>query len=163
MYAVPLEQTARGLGLYSLETGYSCVILDGWRHISMRMPAWVFLNVCRSVWSLAFPSPEASEPCPRAPSLGLLPSPMTYELLIQKQKAHTQINEKAKDPNWKTYLLWGSFFTQRWSKTNAARRPQTSSVPSHRLTMITELRLLFFVVCFFFSSKEREWEWERKK
>lgn len=29
VHAVPPEQTARGLGLYSLETGYPCVILDG--------------------------------------------------------------------------------------------------------------------------------------
>lgn len=164
MHAVPPQQTARVLGLYSLETGYPCMILDGQRHISTRMPAWMFLHVCRSVWSLAFPSPEASEPC-----LGPLPlacSHLRWHMSFSfKKKKGTHKNKwksqrtKLKNLPATRQLLYTETKQNQCSK-KATDFPCSISQVTHDHRAPVAFCLLFV---FFLLKKESESERKRNK
>lgn len=123
---------------------------SGWPKAYLCKDVYLSISVLCGVniWSLA-----VSKPCPRAPSHGLFPSPVTYDLLIKKKKKSTHKNKEAKEPNWKTYLLWGSFFTQR-RKQNQCSKKATDFLCS--ISHVNHDQLARVVFFFFFSERERE-------
>lgn len=155
-YVSSLPEDGKGIW-FVFRSGCLCMILESWRHISLRMPAWVFLHVCKCLQFslLRFLNP-ALEPLPLACSHLLQ---HTSFLLRKKKKTQTKINkQKVKEPNWKTYLLWSSFFTQR------CKQNQCSKKATDFLCSISQVNHDHWAWLALFSFNEREGvETEREK
>lgn len=127
-------------GLFAFPGG--CVSLDGWS--IFHKDAFQSISAC--VQKL-----EVQPPCPLSP-LSPAPGapPFAWSRLFQHtsfsflKKSACKNKQTPKNQAEKPTCYEAVSSHRDTSKTNAARRPQTSFVPSHRLTMITQLGFFFF-------------------
>lgn len=125
---------------------------------SIWMPAAVFLHLCRS-WMLILPVTRALSALPWGPLPGT--GPISFSFSFFKKKLCMKNKQTPKNQAEKPTCYEAVSLHRDTSKTNAARRPQTSFVPSHRLTKITQLG--FFFLFFLFRERERESNRERQR
>lgn len=113
------SKTTRGLPLHSLEAVWFWMAGG----IFCKDASLEYFCMCAKVWNSASLSLESSKPCPGGPSLGLVSSPLAHKRLIFKKRVHAKINKtNTREPNWKTYLLWGSVFTQRYKQNQCSKK-----------------------------------------